>query len=93
MLSQALKHKNTGQQSLCHYKIFFMQRSRGISSSPFQPSCARLNPYDRQHHCEKQIPYDIHGKSILLLGHLGACMYLSARCNSVVNLWIDQLCS
>jgi hypothetical protein len=45
-----------------------------------------LNPYDRQHHCEKHIPYDIRGKSILLLGHLGACMYLSARCNSVVNL-------
>jgi hypothetical protein len=40
--------------------------------SLFQPSCVQLNPYDHQHHCEKQIPYDIHGKSILLLGHLGA---------------------
>ena len=75
-LSQPLKHKNTGQQSLCHYKIFFMHRSLVISSSPFQSAYARLNPYDRQHHCEKQIPYDIHGKSILLLGHRGACINL-----------------
>ena len=42
------------------------------SSSLSQSACARLNAYDRQYHCEKQIPYDIHGKSILLLGHLGA---------------------
>jgi hypothetical protein len=42
------------------------------SSSPFQSACVRLNPYDLQHHCEKQIPFCIHDKSILLLGHLGA---------------------
>jgi hypothetical protein len=42
------------------------------SSSLFQSSCARLNPYDLQHHCEKEIPSCIHGTSILLLGHLGA---------------------
>jgi hypothetical protein len=53
---------------------FFMQRSLVKSVSLFQPSCVRLNPHDRQRHCEKQIPYDIHGKSTLLLGHLGACM-------------------
>jgi hypothetical protein len=53
-----------------------------------------LNPYDRQYHCEKKIPYDIRGKSILLLGHLGACMHSPPpRCNSVINLRIDQLCS
>jgi hypothetical protein len=42
------------------------------STSLVRLACARLNPYDRQYHCEKQIPYDIRGKSILLLGHLGA---------------------
>ena len=53
-----------------------MQRSLVKSVSLIQPSCVRLNPHDRQHHCEKQIPYDIHGKSILLLGHRGACINL-----------------
>ncbi len=47
------------------------------SSSLFQLSCGRLNPYGHQHHCEKQIPSCIHDKSILLLGRLGACMYIS----------------
>jgi len=42
------------------------------SSLLFQSARARLNPYDRRYHCEKQIPFCIHGKSILLLGHLGA---------------------
>jgi hypothetical protein len=42
------------------------------SSSPFQSSCGWLDPYGRQHRCEKQIPYDIHDKSMLLLDHLGA---------------------
>jgi len=64
------------------------------SSSFVQSAYARLNPYDRQYHCEKKIPYDIRGKSILLLGHLGACMHSPPpRCNSVINLRIDQLCS
>ena len=48
---------------------------KSSSSSFFQSSCARLNPYGHQHHCEKQIPSCIHDKSILLLGHLGACVY------------------
>ena len=52
----------------------FMQRSLVKLVSLFQPCCVHLNPYDRQHHCEKQTPYDILGKSILLLDHLGACM-------------------
>jgi hypothetical protein len=43
-----------------------------ISSLPFQSSCARLNSYDLQHHCEKQILFCIPGNSILLLDHLGA---------------------
>ena len=64
------------------------------SSSFVQSAYARLNPYDRQYHCEKKIPYDIRGKSILLLGHLGACMHSPPpRWNSVINLRIDQLCS
>jgi hypothetical protein len=42
------------------------------SSSPFQLSCVLLNPCGRRHHYEKQILFCIHGKSILLLGHLGA---------------------
>ena len=42
------------------------------SSLPFQLSCVLLNPYGRRHHYEKQILFCIHGKSILLLGHLGA---------------------
>jgi hypothetical protein len=50
----------------------FMQRSLVKSMSLFQPPCVRLNPHDHQHHCEKQILYDIHDKSTLLLGHLGA---------------------
>ena len=48
------------------------QTSLVKSASFFQPACARLNSYGLQHHCEKQTPYDIHGKSILLLDHLGA---------------------
>jgi hypothetical protein len=49
-----------------------------MKSSPFQSSCARLNPYGLQHHCEKQIPFCIHDKSILLLGRLDALsVYLS----------------
>ena len=49
-----------------------MQRSLVKSMSLFQPPCVRLSRHDHQHHCEKQIPYDIHGKSTLLLDHLGA---------------------
>ena len=52
------------------------QTSLVKSASFFQPACARLNSYGRQYHCEKQTPYDIHGKSILLLGRQGA-LYLS----------------
>jgi|RhiMetdeSRZDD1v2_1073273.scaffolds.fasta_scaffold417261_3 hypothetical protein len=33
--------------------------------------CAQLNPYGGQYHYEKQMPFCIHDKSILLLGHLG----------------------
>jgi hypothetical protein len=33
--------------------------------------CAQLNPYGDQYHYEKQMPFCIHDKSILLLGHLG----------------------
>jgi hypothetical protein len=57
------------------------------SSSPFQSSCARLNPYDRRCHCEKQIPYDIHDKSMLLLGHLGASNIKSPK----MDTWASNL--
>jgi hypothetical protein len=53
-----------------------MQTSLVKSESFLQPACARLIPYGRQYHCEKQTPYDTHGKSILLLGRQGA-LYLS----------------
>jgi hypothetical protein len=33
--------------------------------------CAQLNPYGGQYYYEKQMPFCIHDKSILLLGHLG----------------------
>lgn len=42
------------------------------SSSFLQSVCVRLNPYDLQHHCGKEISFCIRDKSILLLGHLGA---------------------
>jgi hypothetical protein len=42
------------------------------SSSFLQSACARLNPYGRRHHYEKEISLCIHDKSILLLGHRGA---------------------
>jgi hypothetical protein len=70
-----------------------MQRSLVKSESLFQPSYVRLNFYDRQYRCEKQIPYDIRGKSKLLLDPLGALCNLLRRCNRVVNLRSDQLCS
>jgi hypothetical protein len=41
-------------------------------ASFFQSSCVLLNPYGRRHHCGKEISSCIHGKSTLLLGHLGA---------------------
>jgi hypothetical protein len=53
-----------------------MQTSLVKSASFFQLACARLNSCGHQHHCEKQRPYDIHGKSILFLGRQGACIYL-----------------
>ena len=59
------------------------------SSSFVQSAYARLNPYDRQYHCEKKIPYDIRGKSILLLGHLGACMHSPLQ--DVIALLIYEL--
>jgi len=88
---QALKHKVQGN-SLNNIMTFIMQTSLVKSASFFQLACARLNSYGHQHHCEKQTPYDIHGKSILLLGRQGACIYLFPSYNLVVNLWIDQLC-
>jgi hypothetical protein len=42
------------------------------SSSFLQSAYARLNPYGRRHHYEKEISLCIHDKSILLLGHRGA---------------------
>jgi hypothetical protein len=71
---------------------FIMQMSLVKSASFFQLACAHSNSYGHQHHCEKQTPYDIRGKSILLLGRQGACIYLFPSKNRVVNLWIDQLC-
>ena len=65
--------KMKGLQLLCIIR-FFMQRSLVKSVSLFQSSHAHLNSYDRQYRCEKQIPYDIRDKSILLLDHQGACM-------------------
>ena len=47
------------------------------SSLLFQLCRGPLNPYGLQHHYEKQIPSCIHDKSILLLGRLGACAYIS----------------
>jgi hypothetical protein len=38
----------------------------------FSISLCPLNPYGLQHHCEKQILFCIHGKSILRLGRLDA---------------------
>ena len=38
-----------------------------------------VKPYGGQYHCEKQIPFCIHDKSILLLGHLGP-FYDHRRC-------------
>jgi hypothetical protein len=49
----------------------------GISSSPAQSTCVRLNLYGHRYHCEKKISFCIHDKSILLLGHMGACVYVS----------------
>jgi hypothetical protein len=33
-----------------------------------------LNPYGHLYHCGKKISFCIHDKSILLLGHMGACI-------------------
>ena len=55
---------------------FIMQTSLVKSESFLQPACARLIPYGRQYHCEKQTLYGTHGKSILLLGRQDA-LYLS----------------
>jgi len=51
-----------------------MQRFLEKSVLPFQYSYVHLNPYDHLCHYEKQIPYDILGKSTLLLDHQGAYM-------------------
>ena len=52
------------------------------SSSPFQSSCVLLNAHDLQYRCEKQIPFCIHDKSILLLGHLDAYLSLCTSSSS-----------
>ena len=52
--------------------VMSMSQVMKYSSSFLQSACAQLNPYDRRYHYGKKIPYDIRGKSILLLGHLGA---------------------
>jgi hypothetical protein len=52
----------------------FMQRSLVKSVSLFQPSYVRLSSCDRRYRCEKQISYDIRGKSIPLLGPPDACV-------------------
>jgi hypothetical protein len=54
------------------YNIIMPMSPLAKSSLPFQSACVRLNPYGRRYHCEKQIPFCIHDKSILLLGRLGA---------------------
>src|SRR5215210_2118665 len=63
------------------------------SSSPAQSVCAQLNPYDHRYHCGKKISFCIHDKSILLLGHRGACMYLicSSTPQDAIALLIYEL--
>jgi hypothetical protein len=75
-----------------------MQTSLVKSASFFQLDCVRLNSYGRQHHCEKQTPYDIHGKSILLLGRQGACIYISPQHRIALLIYglinyLDSFCS
>jgi hypothetical protein len=54
------------------------------SSWLFQSACARLNPYDLRYHCGKQIPFYIHGRPILFLGHLGAYNINSPKMDTYV---------
>ena len=60
------------------------------SSSLSQSFCAPLNPYGRQYHCEKEILFCIHDKSILLLGHLGAHLIHRKCLVDLLNLSINQ---
>lgn len=53
--------------------IMSMSQVVRYSSSFLQSACAQLNPYGRRYHCGKEISFCIHDKSILLLGHRGAC--------------------
>jgi hypothetical protein len=74
------------------------QTSLVKSASFFQPACVRLNSYGLQHHCEKQTPYDIHGRSILLLGRQDACVYISSQDRIALLIYglinyLDSFCS
>jgi hypothetical protein len=68
-LATAISHYDQGYNI-----IIILPMSQLVKpASFFQSSCVLLNPYDRPHHCGKEISFCIHGKSILLLGHLDAC--------------------
>jgi hypothetical protein len=76
---------------------FIMQTPLVKSASFFQLVCARLNSCGHQHHYEKQRPYDIHGKSILLLGRQGACIIssqvrIALLIYGLIN-YVDSFCS